>query len=160
MALALVPVAAEAVNKCEIDGRTVYQSAPCPAGAEVAPLEGTVSSMAGGTGGASASSALVPGGSLAERRIARERAAAQRQRVAANRRYEQQQRQEEARRQARRSGMVAEGMSERDAVRMYGSPDSTSVSQSGGRTCKHLRWRQPYRTVMVCGGEVKRSYTQ
>jgi hypothetical protein len=34
-ALFLAPMAAEAVNKCEIDGRTIYQNAPCPEGAVV-----------------------------------------------------------------------------------------------------------------------------
>lgn len=156
-ALMLAPMAAQAVNKCEIDGRTVYQSAPCPAGANAAPIQGSVSPMAGGTGG----SAVQPqGASLIDQRVARERREAEQHRRAANRAHEEQQRQEELNRQARRSGIVAEGMTESQAVRMYGRPDSTNMTQSGGRTCKHLRWSNPYRTVMVCDGEVRNSYAQ
>ena len=29
----MAPMAAQAINKCEIDGRTIYQDAPCPEGA-------------------------------------------------------------------------------------------------------------------------------
>jgi hypothetical protein len=154
-ALMLAPMAAQAVNKCEIDGRTVYQSMPCPGDTDAGSVDRPVSAIPGST-----SSAVVPNTSFLEQRAARERRQAQQQRQAASRAYQEQRQQEEARRQARRTGIVAEGMSERDAIRMYGRPDSTNVSQSGGRTCKHLRWRDPYRTVMVCDGEVRNSYAQ
>lgn len=159
--LLLVPSMAQAINRCEIDGHTVYQSQPCPPEAEQRALEGQVSSMAGGTGG---SGARAPAYGAAERRIQRQRQEAAQQARTANRRHAEQRRQEEdqreARRQARRSGIVAEGMSERDAVRMYGRPDRTNISQSGGGTCRHLHWSDPRRSVMVCDGEVRSSYAQ
>lgn len=148
--LALAPPAL-AVNKCEIDGKTVYQESPCPAEAKVAPMDsGTMSGMG---------RPLDPEVQLQLRqRVEREKREAAAHRRAANARYEERQEQERLQRQARRTGIVAEGMSERDAIRQYGSPDSTNVSQSGGRTCKFLYWDDPYRRVMVCDGEVRSSY--
>ncbi|MFW6344808.1 MAG: hypothetical protein ACOC0M_00530 [Halomonas sp.] len=143
---------AMAVNKCEIDGKTVYQQGPCPQGSAVAPVGGTFSQMG---------KAPDVGTSLMlQQRVEREKRAAARHRQAANQAYQERKEQERLERQARRTGIVAEGMSESDAIREYGSPDSTNVTQSGGRTCKHLRWRNPYRTVMVCDGEVRNSYAQ
>lgn len=161
LALLLAPSMAQAVNRCEIDGRTVYQSQPCPPEADQRALEGQVSSMAGGTGGSGASA---PAYGAAERRIQRQRLEAEQHRRTANRAHQQQveheEAQREARRQAQRSGIVAQGMSERDAVRMYGRPDRTNVSQSGSGTCRHLHWSNPRRSVMVCDGEVRSSYAQ
>ncbi|WP_355661997.1 DUF4124 domain-containing protein [Halomonas salifodinae] len=158
--LLLVPPMAQAVNRCEIDGRTVYQNQPCPPQAEQRALEGQVSSMAGGTGGSAAASSS----SAADQRIMRQRLQAEQHRRTANRAHQQQvereEAQREARRQAQRSGIVAQGMSERDAVRMYGRPDRTNVSQSGSGTCRHLHWSNPRRSVMVCDGEVRSSYAQ
>lgn len=154
LALALSGPASAQVYKCQIDGSTVFQGSPCPGGTGQAHQpDARISRMEGGN--------VDPGLSARTRaRIAREKAEAARGRAAANRRYDKRQRQERLAREARRSGMVAEGMTERDALREYGRPDSTNVTQSGGRNCKHLRWRDPYRTVMVCDGEVRSSYAQ
>ena len=153
LAVALLALAtpALAVNKCEIDGKTVYQGSPCPAEAKVAPMDsGTMSGMG---------RPLDPAVKLQmQQRLERQKQEAAAHRRAANQRAAERQEQERLERQARRTGIVAEGMSERDATLRYGRPDRTNVTQSGGRTCKFLYWDDPYRRVMVCDGEVRSSY--
>jgi hypothetical protein len=153
LALALSAPAAAQVYKCQVNGSTVFQGTPCPDGTGGAHTpERGISRMEGGVDHELAAQT--------RERVAKEKAEARRQRAAANRRYEARRQQEEQIRAAQRAGIVAEGMSERDAIRQYGRPDSVNISQSGGRSCKHLRWRDPYRTVMVCDGEVRSSYAQ
>ncbi|MDR5867305.1 DUF4124 domain-containing protein [Halomonas koreensis] len=152
LVLLMAPATAHAVYKCEMDGRTVYQQTPCVEGRSAAPGDGTFSQMGGGIDHASQR--------WLQERIHREKREAARANAAAAARERERDEQRRVERQARRSGIVAEGMSERDARRMYGTPDSVNISQSGGRSCKHLRWRDPYRTVMVCDGEVANSYAQ
>lgn len=154
LALVLSGPASAQVYKCQVDGSTVFQGTPCPAGTGGAHTpERGISRMEGGNVAPAISART-------QARIAREKAEAARHSSAANRRFDKRQQQEQLAREARRAGVVAQGMSERDAIRQYGRPDSTNLSQSGGRSCKHLRWRDPYRTVMVCDGEVRSSYAQ
>lgn len=146
------PAMAE-VYKCETASGTVFQGTPCAGGAEALSLKRGVSVV----NSPEYNNRLSVSTQL---RIEREKRQAAQHGAAANQAYEQRQLEKQQARIARQTGIVAEGMSERDAIRQYGRPDSTNVSQSGGRSCKHLRWRDPYRTVMVCDGEVRRSYAQ
>ncbi len=141
------------VYKCESSSGTVFQGTPCAADAEALSLQGSVSVMQGHE----YDNRLAPS---TQARIAREKRAAARQGAAANRRHEERQAQQQQARIARQRGMVAEGASGSRVTSTYGRPDRVNVSQSGGDTCKHMYWDDPYRHVTVCGGKVRRSYKQ